>query len=104
MNINEPTRQAERLPGYDRKTRRLEWVMFLALAHVALVVIVFAVWSAVGFAAGEERVVAALSTGPIEASSHQIYVAHNKPSAVEPPNPVANSQPGCCAGGNARCG
>jgi uncharacterized membrane protein len=108
MSAKPPKTIAERLPGYDRKTRRWEWVIFLVLAKVALAVIVFAVWHAVQFATGKERVVAALSTSAMatarEASSHKTNVAHDKPSAVEPPNPVANSQPDCCAGGSTSCG
>lgn len=108
MNANTPTPTSERLPGYDRKTRRWEWVVFLILGKVVLAIIALAVFDAAKFAAGKERIVAALSTGPTavahKASGPQAKVALAKPPAFEPQPPVANPQPDCCVGGNTHCG
>jgi nitrate reductase NapE component len=103
MNENTPKPTAERLPGYDRKTRRWEWVVFLILGKVVFALIALAVFDATKFAAGKERIVAALSTGPRavahKASGPQAKVALAKPTAFEPQTPVANPQPDCCASG-----
>lgn len=64
MNDN-ASKAIERLPGYDRKTRGWEWAAFVSLGLVALATIGFAVSGAVKFAAGHERVVAALSARPM---------------------------------------
>lgn len=64
-NASAPTPAAERLPGYDRKSRRLELVVFLILGKIALAAIALAVFGPIKLAAAKERLVAALSSGPV---------------------------------------
>lgn len=48
-----------RLPGFDRPTRRLEFAMFLSLGAVAAGLIAFAARDAASFAAAREGIVTA---------------------------------------------
>jgi hypothetical protein len=69
LNANSSKAVAERLPGYDRKTRDRGWAAFVSLGLVGLTTIGFAMSGAIRFAASIDRVVAALSARPMAADA-----------------------------------
>ena len=82
--------------------------MFLILGKVVLAVIALAVFDAAKFAAGKERIVAALETRQLgvaqKASGPKAKIVLAKATDFEAQTPAANSQPACCANGSANCG
>lgn len=107
VNANTLKPSNQRLPGYDRKTRRLEWVAFLVIAKLALAAIVVAVVHPFNFAGGTEGGIAALSPEPKalahESSGQEPNVPLAKPLTVKATNPAGASRPRCCVTLNSPC-
>lgn len=107
MNPNTNRPATERLPGFDRKTRRWEWITFLLLAKLALAAVILAVVHPFDFAGGKHGVFAALSTGSMapagESSSQHAHAALGQTLAVKSGSAAVGSQPNCCVTPDSPC-
>lgn len=107
MTTNTHRPATERLPDYDHKTQRLEWLAFLVLTKLALAAILLAALGPIAFSRDKG---AAFATASIErkaparqSSDHDSNskVAKSLPVQAESPPTVCQPQP--CMSHNPRC-
>ena len=104
MNANSCMPAAEPLPGYDRKTRRLEWLAFLVLAKLALAAVVLAVVHSFDFAGGAFAEASTKAMASVrEPAGQDTKAAQAKPPAIKAENAQPGSPPGCCITPQSSC-
>lgn len=107
MTIDTHQPAAERLPGYDQRTRRLEWVAFLLLMKLALAAILLAALNPVDISRGKGAVFAAGLIEQKPSANQSSDVDSNsvvaKSLAVQAENPPIACQPRCCMSQNSHC-